>query len=127
MQYICVYICIYTVHYTVEYHSAIKNDYAIWDNMDGPREYYAKWNKSDKDRCHIISIISEKKKQLKKHNKSELIDTENKQLVTRGEVRLENEWNRWGWLTGTKIHLPKKKKKITGMKCTAWRIYSIIL
>ena len=51
-----------------------------------------------------------KKKQLKKHNKSELIDTENKQLVTRGEVRLENEWNRWGWLTGTKIHLPKKKK-----------------
>ena len=23
---------------------------AIWDNMDGPREYYAKWNKSDRER-----------------------------------------------------------------------------
>ena len=23
---------------------------AICDNMDGPREYYAQWNKSDKDK-----------------------------------------------------------------------------
>ena len=31
---------------------------AICNNMDRPREYYAiKWNKSEKDRCYMISLI----------------------------------------------------------------------
>ena len=30
---------------------------AICDNMEGPREYYAKWNKSQKDKYHMISLI----------------------------------------------------------------------
>ena len=36
--------------YTMEYYSAIKKelDSAIWSNADGPRENYAKWNKSDR-------------------------------------------------------------------------------
>ena len=36
-----------------------KNEYnpAICSNMDGPRRYYAKWNKSDKDKYHMISFI----------------------------------------------------------------------
>ena len=46
--------------YTMEYYTAIqKNEWnlAIWDNMDGPREYYAKWNKSEKDKYCTISPI----------------------------------------------------------------------
>ena len=36
----------------MEYYSAIKKEgnLAIYNNMDGPRGYYAKWNKSDKER-----------------------------------------------------------------------------
>ena len=26
-------------------------------NMDGPRDYHTKWNKSDKDKYHKISLI----------------------------------------------------------------------
>ena len=31
---------------------------AIWDNMDIPKENYAKWNKPDKDKYHFISLLS---------------------------------------------------------------------
>jgi len=36
----------------MEYYVAIYRgwDCAIWDNMDGPTGYYAKWNKSDWER-----------------------------------------------------------------------------
>ena len=30
---------------------------AIYDNMNGPRGYYAKWNKLEKDKYHMISFI----------------------------------------------------------------------
>ena len=38
--------------YTMEYYSAIKKEWsnAICSNMDGPRDYYIKWNKSDRGR-----------------------------------------------------------------------------
>ena len=38
--------------YTIEYYSTIKKEQnlAICDNMDRPRQYYAKWNKSDRER-----------------------------------------------------------------------------
>ena len=32
-------------------------DTAICDNMDGSWEYYAKWNKSEKAKNHVISLI----------------------------------------------------------------------
>ena len=32
---------------------------AICDNMDGPRGYYAKWKKSEKDKYCVISLICE--------------------------------------------------------------------
>ena len=41
--------------YTIEYYSAKKKTLAIWDNMDGPRRYYAKCN--DKDEYSVISLI----------------------------------------------------------------------
>ena len=30
---------------------------AIWDEMDGPWGHYAKWNKSEKDKCYMISLV----------------------------------------------------------------------
>ena len=38
--------------YTVKYYSAIKNEWnnAICSNMDGPRDYHAKWSKWDRGR-----------------------------------------------------------------------------
>ena len=41
-----VYIHIYTYKYIMEYYSATKKEWnrAIFDNTDGPREYYVKWN-----------------------------------------------------------------------------------
>ena len=50
----------------MEYYLAItKKDLAIWDNMDGPRRYYAKWNKSEKDKYHTFHLYAESKKQKK--------------------------------------------------------------
>ena len=40
------------VIYIVEYYSAIKN--AIYNNMNGSRGHYAKWNKSDKRKTNTI-------------------------------------------------------------------------
>ena len=54
-------------------YSVIKEEkLAIYANMDGPWKYYAKWNKSDKEKYHMISlnVESEKKKQNPKHPKS---------------------------------------------------------
>ena len=43
---------------TMKYYSAIKKEQtnAICSNMDGPRVYYIKWNKPDKDK-YMISLI----------------------------------------------------------------------
>ena len=30
---------------------------AICSNMDRPRDYHAKWSKSEKDKYHMISLI----------------------------------------------------------------------
>ena len=46
------YMCIYIHVYKMEYYSAIKKNEILpfVHNMDGPRGYYAKWNKSDRER-----------------------------------------------------------------------------
>ena len=43
----------------VLYYSAIREEWnlAICDNMDEPRGYYAKWNKSEKDKYCMISLM----------------------------------------------------------------------
>ena len=56
--------------------------------MDGSRGYYAKWNKSEKDKYHMISLICEiwKTSQMNKYNETKTdSQIENKQVVTRGE------------------------------------------
>ena len=46
--------------YLREHYSAIKKEwnFAICENMDWPRGYYAKWTKSGKDKYRMISLIS---------------------------------------------------------------------
>ena len=43
----------------MEYYSAIKQkwNHAICSNMDGFRDYYTKWNKSEKDKYHDIAYM----------------------------------------------------------------------
>ena len=38
------------------YYSAIKKINVICSNMDGPRDYHAKWSKSKEGKHHIISL-----------------------------------------------------------------------
>ena len=46
--------------YMMESYSAIKKaqDNAVCSNMDGTRDSHTKWNKSEKDKYHVISLIS---------------------------------------------------------------------
>ena len=48
--------CVHTHTHTHTHRGILKShkkwNPAIWDNVDGPRRYYAKWNKSDWER-HI--------------------------------------------------------------------------
>ena len=46
-------------HTQMEYHSATHNKrtLSIGENMDGPWEHYAKWNKSDRDRQYMLSHL----------------------------------------------------------------------
>ena len=45
--------------YTVEYYSAIKKEWnnATFSNMGTTRDYHTKWDKSEKDKYHMVSII----------------------------------------------------------------------
>jgi len=45
--------------YTMEYYSAIKKEQnnAIYSNMDGTRDSHSKWNKSEKDRHQMLSLV----------------------------------------------------------------------
>ena len=58
--------------------------------MGGPREYYAKWSKPDREgqvswyRLHVESN-RKKKTQMNLLPKQRLTDTENKLMVTKGE------------------------------------------
>ena len=52
--------------YTMEFYSAIKKNEnnAIYSNMDGPRDYYTKWRKSERERqisYHITYVWNLKK------------------------------------------------------------------
>ena len=78
--------------YTMEYFPTIKKEWnvAIWDNMDGPRGYYAQWNKSGGERQIPYDFtymwnLKHKTNEHTKQNWNRLIDTENKLVITRSE------------------------------------------
>ena len=71
-----------------------KNLHDICDNMDGPGEYHAKWNKSEGKRqipydfTHMWTIKKQptnKQSEQSKSNKNRYKDTETRGVVTRGE------------------------------------------
>ena len=77
---------------TMEYYSTIKKNDVICSNMDGPRDYHAKWSKSTKrDKYRMMSLICgiwKKKKRYKwiyLQNRYRFTDIENKLMVTKGE------------------------------------------
>ena len=48
----------HTHTHTEEYYSAIKKEWNLTiHHIDEPRRYYAMWNKSEKDKYHMISLI----------------------------------------------------------------------
>ena len=51
--------CDIYITYSMEYCSAIKKEWknAICSNMDDPRDYYTKWNKSDRERQKWYQLI----------------------------------------------------------------------
>ena len=62
--------------------------------MDGAKEYNAKWNKSEEDKYHMISLMwnlrnktNEQRKKRQKQTKNRLLTIENKLMVTR-EMRV---------------------------------------
>ena len=70
----------------MEYYCAIKKQWntTICDNMDGPRRYYAKWNKSDRERQISYDFIYKWNRKNKINEQTKLnkfIDTENKVMV----------------------------------------------
>ena len=54
----CVCVCVCVCVYTVEYYSVIKKEwnFVICNNMDGLQGYYAKWNKSEKNKYCMMSL-----------------------------------------------------------------------
>ena len=68
---------------------------AICSNMDGPRDYHIKWNKTDWERkilYNITYMLNLKKwhKWTYLQNRNRLTDIENKPMVTKGDSE------RWG-------------------------------
>ena len=75
--------------YTMDYDSAIKKwNHAICSNMDGPRTYCAKWNKSDRERQMSFDfnyMWNLKTKQTNKPARSTLTDTESILIAAKWE------------------------------------------
>ena len=70
--------------HTIEYYSAMKKEWnlAVCDNMDGARGYYAKWNKSKRERQIVYNftyIWNLKNKTMEQNMEYR------KQIVARGE------------------------------------------
>ena len=60
---------------------------AICNNVDGPRGYYTKWSKSERERNTVwFHLYADSEKKMNKHNQPETVtDTESKQVVIRWE------------------------------------------
>ena len=84
--------CISIYTHTKEWKETHKKEWnlAICDNMNGPRGYYAKWNKSHRERHILYDFtymlnLKNKRNEQTKQNRNKLMDTENKLAVARRE------------------------------------------
>ena len=94
MWYVWIYVFIYMYIYTnIHTHNGIlviKKEWnaATCEDMDGSRGYYAKWNKSDRKTTTVwfhLYVESKKNKCTNVTEQKQSTDTENKQVVARGE------------------------------------------
>ena len=86
------------VHITMEYYLVIKKkkNLTICNSIYGPRGYYAKWDISVRKTNTIwFHLHVESREQYKPTNNNRLIDTENRLMVTRGDINWGNGWKRW--------------------------------
>ena len=71
---------------------------AICSNKDGPRDYYTKWSKSERERQipYDITYMWNLKIRYKTYlwNKNRLTDIENRLVVAKGEGRVGEGWIR---------------------------------
>ena len=73
------------VHNWISLHHKKEQNLAICDNMDRPREYYAKWNKSDGERQTLDGFtcrgnLKNKTNEQIEQNRSRVMDTEKRWL-----------------------------------------------
>ena len=70
----------------------------ICHSMDGPRGYYAKWNKSVRERqiLYDFTYICNLKNKINEQNWNRLIDAETRLMIARGEGVWGTEWKREG-------------------------------
>ena len=115
---------VYLIVYTLLSHEEEWNP-PICNNMDGPRGYYAKWNKSDRERQILYDFIymwnvKYNSNEQTYPNRNRVIDTENNQVVARGDGGWGEERNRRGRLRDPNFQL--QNKWVKGMQCTVWGI-----
>ena len=102
----------------MEYYSAINKEwnFAIWSNMDGLGEHYAKWSKSDRERqilydfTYMWNLKNNKWANITRQKQTYRYREQKGGCHRGGEKR-----NRWGRLKGTNFQF--QNKWITGMKC----------
>ena len=81
--------------YTIEYDSTIKKS-AICSYMGGPRDYYTKQSKSEKDKYHTISLICEILKIIQMSIFTKQIYRHRKQTsLPKGKGSRRDEWAVW--------------------------------
>ena len=124
-----IYIYMYEIYiYIFLYNGTILSHKKEWNlhickNIDGPRGYYAKCNKSQREKqiLHDFSYMWK----IKNKTNGQIIklklthDTENKLVIVREahrSVGCGDKWNRWGRLRGTTSHY---KINVTGMQYIA--------
>lgn len=107
------------IHNTVKYYLGLKKiNLVICDNMDGPRGYYTKWNKSYRE-SQIIYMQNLKNKINNKRNKIDSKIQKTNWCCQRIRGR-GDEWNRWKGLKGINFQLyngEHKKYSNTGPFC----------
>ena len=77
------------VLHTMQYYSAIKKEpnNAIRSYVDGPRDDHTKESQKEKDKYHLISLISGiyYMSQMKLSTEKKIVDLENRLVVAKGE------------------------------------------